>query len=179
MYGFGDSPQPDPRSIDVMERLTISFLVDLCHRCRPAPYAHPSSSNPARNPYLTRSRVKIDDLRFALRKDDKKLARLEELIYLDGIISGAKKILDTGAIDDVARQVEAEERQKRGGAGDDEEGEDQQQAQGGEGEAREEEHGLQLPGGSGRGRGGGGEEGERGAQRGGGPGRKRKRGAAV
>ncbi|CAO1630858.1 unnamed protein product [Parajaminaea phylloscopi] len=120
MYGFGDSRNPDPQSVEVMELLTIGFLTDLCHRCRPAPYYFPASKSYA---YSSRSKVKVDDLRFALRKDEKKLARLEELLYLEGVISGAKKILDAGAIDDVARQVEAEERQQaqdkdgRGAAG--------------------------------------------------------------
>lgn len=110
MYGFGDSRNPDPQSVETMEALTIGFLADLCHRCRPAPYYFPASRNYT---YATRSKVKIDDLKFALRKDEKKLARLEELLYLEGIISGAKKILDAGAIDDVARQVEAEEKQQQ------------------------------------------------------------------
>lgn len=109
MYGFGDSRTPDPQSVEVMEALTIGFLTDLCHRCRPAPYYFPASRSYT---YSNRSKVKVDDLKFALRKNEKKLARLEELLYLEGVISGAKKILDAGAIDDVARQVEAEERQQ-------------------------------------------------------------------
>ncbi|CAO1619976.1 unnamed protein product [Sympodiomycopsis kandeliae] len=114
MYGFGDAREPDAQSIEVMEALTINFLTDLCHRCRPAPYSFPASRGYA---YSNRAKVKIDDIRFALRKDEKKLARLEELLYLEGIINGAKKILSTDVVDDVARQVEAEEKEKGGGGG--------------------------------------------------------------
>lgn len=111
MYGFGDARNPDMQSVEIMEALTISFLTDLCHRCRPAPQAFPTSRG---YPYATRGKVKMEDLKFALRKDEKKLARLEELLYLEGIINGAKKILSTDVVDDVARQLEAEEKDKGG-----------------------------------------------------------------
>jgi transcription initiation factor TFIID subunit 13 len=107
MYGFGDARNPNQQSIEVMESLTVAFLTDLCHRCRPSSTSLPTSRH---YPYAQRAKVKMDDLRFALRKDEKKLARLEELIYLEGVISGAKKLLSNDVVDDVARQVEAEEK---------------------------------------------------------------------
>lgn len=116
MYGFGDARFPDHQSVDLMENLVVGFLTDLCHRCRPAPYHFPASRN---YPYTTRAKVKIDDLKFALRKDEKKLARLEELVYLEGVISGAKKILSLDVIDDdVARQVERQEKEHERDQGD-------------------------------------------------------------
>lgn len=132
MYGFGDSREPDARSVEVMEALTINFLTDLCHRCRPAPPSFPTSRG---YPYATRGKVKIDDLKFALRKDDKKLARLEELLYLEGIINGAKKILSTDVVDDVARQVEAEDRGGGGGGGG---GNEEKEGEGGGGQNQQQ-----------------------------------------
>lgn len=147
MYGFGDSRNPDPATVETMEALVVSFLADLCHRCRPAPYSFPASRT---YPYATRSKVKVDDLRFALRKDEKKLARLEELLYLEGVISGAKKIFSVDVVDDVARQVEAEEREQereqRGAMG--REGEEiDQQEQGGDGQQVNGNGNLQGDGG--------------------------------
>ncbi|KAK0555002.1 hypothetical protein OC846_001859 [Tilletia horrida] len=159
MYAFGDSPEADPASVDLLEDLTVDFLTDLCHRARPSPYAvpqgpgiralvpaseipasgnsadiHPaaisalasassssalavanSSSNnqnsnnsgalgsstyvplppyAAGHPFYTRAKIKVDDLKHALRKDGKKYARVEELIYLDKEIRAARAQMD-------------------------------------------------------------------------------------
>jgi len=37
MYAFGDVQQPDTDSVALLEDMTVSFLVDLCHRARPNP----------------------------------------------------------------------------------------------------------------------------------------------
>lgn len=91
MYAYGDSPTPDPASVALMEEMTIDFLTDLCHRARPSPY---SLNTPSTYPPASRARVKVDDFKFALRKDTKKLARLEELLYLDRVIANAKRMFD-------------------------------------------------------------------------------------
>jgi transcription initiation factor TFIID subunit 13 len=46
-----------------------------------------------------RGKVKVDDLKFVLRKDAKKMARVEELIYMDDHIRKAKQIVDMNEVE--------------------------------------------------------------------------------
>lgn len=39
MYAYGDSPNPDPDSVMLMEEMTVDFITDLCCRARPSPYS--------------------------------------------------------------------------------------------------------------------------------------------
>jgi transcription initiation factor TFIID subunit 13 len=43
--------------------------------------------------------VKVDDIKFILRKDPKKMARVEELIYMDDHIRKAKQIVDMNEVE--------------------------------------------------------------------------------
>ncbi|CAD6966951.1 unnamed protein product [Tilletia controversa] len=120
LYAYGDSPHADPASVDLLEDLTADFLTDLCHRARPSAYALPQGpgmralvpvseiwtaqtqsqiyaplpAHVAGHPYYTRARIKVDDLKHALRKDGKKYARVEELLFLDKVIKEAKRQMD-------------------------------------------------------------------------------------
>jgi transcription initiation factor TFIID subunit 13 len=46
-----------------------------------------------------RGKVKVDDVKFILRKDPKKMARVEELIYMDDHIRKAKQIVDMNEVE--------------------------------------------------------------------------------
>ncbi|GAA6028375.1 hypothetical protein JCM8097_007001 [Rhodosporidiobolus ruineniae] len=76
MYGFGDD-NPAPDTINVMEELVIEHITDICTQ------AHQISTN--------RGKVKVDDFRFALRRDPKKLARLDELLFMQEEIARARR----------------------------------------------------------------------------------------
>ncbi|CBQ67915.1 conserved hypothetical protein [Sporisorium reilianum SRZ2] len=39
MYAYGDSPNPDPDAVLLIEEMTVDFITDLCCRARPSPYA--------------------------------------------------------------------------------------------------------------------------------------------
>lgn len=164
MYAFGDSEHPDAGSVALMEDMTVSFLIDLCRRARPAPgqLAIPSnqahvqtiaqaatqqqqleyqqqlvdeaaaraaagtsssakakaqkqaaaaasaeqqrqqSAMPIRavvHPFVGRTRMTVEDIKFACRKDAKMTSRIEELIYLDKEISNARRVFDVPAED--------------------------------------------------------------------------------
>lgn len=43
--------------------------------------------------------MKVDDVKFILRKDPKKMARVEELIYMDDHIRKAKQIVDMNEVE--------------------------------------------------------------------------------
>ncbi|PWN87318.1 hypothetical protein FA10DRAFT_182911 [Acaromyces ingoldii] len=45
----------------------------------------------AAHPFGARSRMTVEDIKFALRKDEKLFARVEELLYLEKVINDARK----------------------------------------------------------------------------------------
>ena len=47
MYAFGDVEKPDADSVALLEDMTMTFLVDLCHRARPQPHKIGIPSNQA------------------------------------------------------------------------------------------------------------------------------------
>ncbi|GAA5894317.1 uncharacterized protein JCM6883_003784 [Sporobolomyces salmoneus] len=77
MYGFGDDYNSAPDTIAVMEELVIDHITDICMQ--------------ASRIAASRGKVKLDDFRFALRNDDKKLARLEELLFMQEEIARARR----------------------------------------------------------------------------------------
>lgn len=82
MYGFGDD-QPAADTVGVMEELLIEHITDVCTQ------AHRASAG--------RAKIKVDDFKFALRKDPKKLARVDELLFMAEDIARAR-----GKRDDLA-----------------------------------------------------------------------------
>ncbi|GAA5820498.1 hypothetical protein JCM11251_003018 [Rhodosporidiobolus azoricus] len=76
MYGFGDD-NPAPDTVNLMEELVIEHITDICTQ------AHQISTN--------RGKIKVDDFRFALRRDPKKLARLDELLFMQEEIARARR----------------------------------------------------------------------------------------
>ncbi|GAA5967226.1 hypothetical protein JCM3765_001742 [Sporobolomyces pararoseus] len=77
MYGFGDDYNCAPDTVAVMEELVIDHITDICMQ--------------ASRIGASRGKVKLDDFRFALRNDDKKLARLEELLFMQEEIARARR----------------------------------------------------------------------------------------
>lgn len=125
MYAYGDVANPLPESVAVLEEMTVDFLVDLCLRAEPSPYALGlGSSEIAQSAYEVagdgvassalpgqpqlrqtyRQRAKLDDFKHALRNDRKKLGRLEQLLYADKMVTEARRI---GGVEDVAASTGA------------------------------------------------------------------------
>ncbi|KAG0659016.1 hypothetical protein C6P46_005401 [Rhodotorula mucilaginosa] len=77
MYGFGDDT-PAPDTIAMMEELVIDHITDIA--------TNRVSTN--------RGKIKVDDFRFALRNDPKKLSRLDELLFMQEEIARARRGFD-------------------------------------------------------------------------------------
>jgi len=77
MYGFGDDRNPANDTVNVMEEMLIEYITDVCQTAT-------SESK--------RVRLSIEDLRRALSRpaDAKKLARLEELLFMQEDIKRAR-----------------------------------------------------------------------------------------
>ncbi|SCW00241.1 LAFE_0B12552g1_1 [Lachancea fermentati] len=80
MYAYGDVPQPLPESVQCLDELVSSYLVDICME------AFRTAQTVRRN------KIKVEDFKFVLRRDSVKLGRAEELIKLSRIITDAKKL---------------------------------------------------------------------------------------
>ncbi|KAJ2452675.1 Anaphase-promoting complex subunit 1 [Coemansia sp. RSA 2336] len=78
MYGFGDTLPPLPESVDVLEDILIDYINNTCIQ--------------AAKVSGRRSKVTVDDFKFVLRKDPKKLARVEELIAMNKEIETARSL---------------------------------------------------------------------------------------
>ncbi|CCF55738.1 hypothetical protein KAFR_0A03030 [Kazachstania africana CBS 2517] len=79
LYAYGDVPQPLTETVQCIDELVSQYLVDICAT------ASQTSQNSSRN------KIKLEDFRFAIRKDPIKLARAEELIATNKVIIEAKK----------------------------------------------------------------------------------------
>ncbi|CCG82701.1 Transcription factor TFIID complex subunit Taf13 [Taphrina deformans PYCC 5710] len=82
MYAFGDE-DPTQDSINVMEDILTDFITELC-----------TEAGRVAGP---RQKVKVDDFKFVLRNDPKKLGRVEELLSLQKEIQQSRKLFDESA----------------------------------------------------------------------------------
>ncbi|KAJ1986511.1 hypothetical protein GGI04_006188 [Coemansia thaxteri] len=76
MYAFGDTMAPAPESVDVLEDILVDYVNSMCVQ--------------AAKVSGRRGKVTVDDFKFVLRKDPKKLARVEELIAMNKEIETAR-----------------------------------------------------------------------------------------
>ncbi|OBZ75151.1 Transcription initiation factor TFIID subunit 13 [Grifola frondosa] len=83
MYGFGDDRNPANDTVNVMEEILIEYIVDVVRESSPCQTALAPGK---------KSRLSIEDLRRALSRpaDAKKLARMEELLFMQEDIKRAR-----------------------------------------------------------------------------------------
>ncbi|KAJ2520178.1 hypothetical protein H4217_002220 [Coemansia sp. RSA 1939] len=78
MYGFGDSISPLPESVDVLEDILVDFINSTCVQ--------------AATVSGRKNKILVEDFKFILRKDPKKLARVEELLAMNKEIEVARTL---------------------------------------------------------------------------------------
>jgi len=76
MYGFGDDRSPASDTVNVMEEILVEYITDVCQTALGG----------------RKTRLSIEDLRRALSRpaDAKKLARMEELLFMQEDIKRAR-----------------------------------------------------------------------------------------
>ena len=82
MYGFGDDPVPHPDSLQLVEDLTLHYLHQFLNDCL-------STSQQAGS-----AKVRLEDIMFVLRRDEKKTARVEELLYMNEELKKARRAFE-------------------------------------------------------------------------------------
>ncbi|SGY21689.1 BQ5605_C016g08264 [Microbotryum silenes-dioicae] len=104
LFGFGDQAPCLPETALLMEELLINHITSIASRnCitrgRPLHSSisrltdrppFPSQCQSAQRSALDRDRLKLDDVKFSLRHDPKKLARVEELLFMTEVIARAR-----------------------------------------------------------------------------------------
>lgn len=89
LLAYGDpSPHPSfpseplPETVRVLDEIVTDFVLEMCHGA--AQYAA----------YSRRQKIKVDDFRFALRRDPNKLGRVQELLRMERELKEARKAFD-------------------------------------------------------------------------------------
>ena len=102
MYGFGDDRNPASDTVNVMEEILIEYIVDIVRRIAlcSSRSRHADSSLIMQVQTASgggkKSRLSIEDLRRALSRpaDAKKVARMEELLFMQEDIKRARAQFD-------------------------------------------------------------------------------------
>ena len=82
LSAFGDDFNPLPETVKTLDEIITDYIIETCHAAAQcAAYSH-------------RQKIKVDDFKFALRKDPKKLGRVTELLQMDKDIRRARKIAE-------------------------------------------------------------------------------------
>ena len=79
MYGFGDDQNPFTESVDLLEDLVIEFITEITHK----------ASEIGRT-----GRVQVEDIIFLVRKDQRKYARVRDLLTMNEELKKARKAFD-------------------------------------------------------------------------------------
>ncbi|VEU24167.1 DEKNAAC105346 [Brettanomyces naardenensis] len=85
LYAFGDSSSPNAETIQALEDVLTSYLIDVV-----------MEANKVRT-IQKRNKLKVEDVMFALRRDPVKLGRVYDLQEMDRKITMAKKMFDEEA----------------------------------------------------------------------------------
>ncbi|CCH41955.1 hypothetical protein BN7_1494 [Wickerhamomyces ciferrii] len=82
LYAFGDVENPLPETVNALEDILITYIIDTCHEA--SAFAKTTK----------RQKIKVDDFKFVLRRDPVKHGRVQELLNLQKIIQDARKQFD-------------------------------------------------------------------------------------
>ncbi|KAI9811615.1 MAG: Transcription initiation factor TFIID subunit 13 [Pycnora praestabilis] len=79
LYAYGDDREPLPETIKVLDEIVTDYIIETAH----------SAASSAT--YSRRAKIKVDDFKFALRKDPSKLGRVQELLEMDKELKKARQ----------------------------------------------------------------------------------------
>ena len=106
LYAYGDDKFPLPETVRVLDEIATDFIIETCF----------SAAKSAE--CCGRSKLKVDDFKFAIRGDPMLLGRVNELLAMDKHISTARKAFKT---DEGREGLERGGRRKKGEGRDGEE----------------------------------------------------------
>lgn len=83
LYAHGDDPDPLPETVRVLDEIVTDVIIETCH----AASRHATLNN--------RQKVKLEDFKFVVSKDERLLGRMTELIGMEKELKKARKVFDT------------------------------------------------------------------------------------
>ena len=82
LYAYGDDPDSLPETVRVLDEIVTDFVIETCHTAaRSATYSN-------------RQKIKVDDFKFAVRRSDAMLGRLQERANMAAQMEKARRQLD-------------------------------------------------------------------------------------
>lgn len=91
MYGFGDADKPLKESVDLVEEIAMQYITDTVHTAMRAAAARSAAATGAAA--ARRDELKLEDVLYAVRRDPRKVARIQELIRRQQDIENAKRLI--------------------------------------------------------------------------------------
>ncbi|KAI9664739.1 MAG: Transcription initiation factor TFIID subunit 13 [Bathelium mastoideum] len=82
LYAFGDTPPSLPSTIRTLDEIITDFIIEACHE------AALCAS------YSRRAKIKVDDFKFTLRKDGRKLGRVADMLAKDADMKKERRGFD-------------------------------------------------------------------------------------
>lgn len=82
LYAFGDVDNPYVETVGILEDILEEYMFQICKEASRMAKA------------AGRQKIKVDDFKFALRHDPRKLNRVEQLLHLQKEIDAARKEYD-------------------------------------------------------------------------------------
>ncbi|XP_034099132.1 transcription initiation factor TFIID subunit 13 [Drosophila sulfurigaster albostrigata] len=79
MFGFGDDKNPYTETVDLLEDLVIEYIAETTHRAMEIGRT---------------GRVQVEDIIFLVRKDQRKYARVKDLLTMNEELKKARKAFD-------------------------------------------------------------------------------------
>lgn len=83
LYAFGDSAEPLPETVRILDEIVTDFIIELCHSAARAAAVS------------RRQKIKVEDFKWAIRGDELMLGRVRELLGMDKKLKEARKQFNT------------------------------------------------------------------------------------
>lgn len=84
LRAFGDDPDPLPSTQTVLDEILTDFIIETCHA------AALCAS------YSRRQKIKVDDFKWVLRRDGKKLGKVAESAFAEKLLKESRTVFDAG-----------------------------------------------------------------------------------
>lgn len=108
LFAYGDDEKPLPETVRLLDEIVTDYIIELCQEAAIlASYSH-------------RVKIKLDDFKFTLRKDPRKMGRVVEMLSKEKELKRQRRIIDdetAGAADDEDGKEGGGKRKKRKTAG--------------------------------------------------------------
>lgn len=105
MYGYGDADKPLKETVDLVEEIAIQYITDTVHTAMRAAAARNAGTSSSAVASARKDELKLEDVLFAVRRDSRKVARVQELIRRQQDIENAKRLYKGDGNEDMPTEI--------------------------------------------------------------------------